>query len=132
MEETYSSSQLTSALHIQHEKEQPNQIPPQRVNYRQHHPRFNQEARLEPDHNTSEREVDIILPTWGTTLNLSASSFAPATSAEVPQVGPGPTNGSTAYDTEPGATPAYGVAASHPQESHPSCDQAVDLHENHP
>ena len=57
-----------------------------------------------------------------------------ATGAEVPQEGPPPTNGSGSigYDIQPCAHSTDGVASVHPQESHPSCNQAVDLYENHP
>ena len=76
--------------------------------------------------------ADITLTTLGTTLNPSASAFTPATGAEVPQEGPPPTNGSIDCAIEPSAHSKDGVAAVHTQGSHPSCDRAVDLHENHP
>ena len=49
-----------------------------------------------------------------------------ATGAEVPQEGPPPTNGTIGYDIQPCAHSTDGVASLHPQENHPSCDQAVD------
>ena len=123
---------LPLPYHIPHEKKPPKQTPPQRVNRCLHQPRFNQDPHLETDYSRSECEADIILITSGTTLNPSASSFASATGAEVPQERPQPTNGSIAYDMEPSAPLTDEVVAVHPQESHSSCDQAVDLHENHP
>ena len=115
--------QLLLPYHIPHEKEPLKQTPSQRVHHRLHHPRIDHSTS---DHNTSECEADITLTTLGTTFNPSASALVPATGAGCLR------RVHLQKKIEPSAHSTDEVAAVHPQGSHPSCDRAVDLHENHP